>query len=311
MTLSFDSWEFFCCHWTFFFSPPLPPSTPSFSFSPLFLSLCLFLKVFNLSSKTGGVVERSTLNESLWNCSCVFDLRFSFLESGPRYWRQDVTSARARSNAVVKCTLARAHRSVCVSQNPLLQHLIMSKTDRKRDENPHHEHILTNFSGFKLPWQTQSLAEGSNSPRLSFYFCLFPDNHLQFTSQRSKSAWKRLKLIHPLRITLSPWHLVMSIATSWVWRRSNVCNTPCYRKWDFPSQIEKSLWRQYNSFKTIYSSPVAVLYFWCLQQHLSRLPLFLLSFCCLFSFVSDPLIQSFLNLVFLSTGAGRSRAGKW
>lgn len=49
MTLSFDSWGCFCCHWTF--------SPPSFSSTSLFLSLRLFLKVFNLGSKTGGVVE--------------------------------------------------------------------------------------------------------------------------------------------------------------------------------------------------------------------------------------------------------------
>lgn len=32
----------------------------------------------------------------------------------------------------------------------------------------------------------------------------------------------------------------MSMATSWVWRRSNICNTLCYWKWDFPSWIEKA-----------------------------------------------------------------------
>lgn len=67
MTLSFDSSE------VFFFWVVIEPPPPSFSFSPLFL--CLFLKVFNLSSKTGGVVvERQ--NESLWHC------KFASLTSG-------------------------------------------------------------------------------------------------------------------------------------------------------------------------------------------------------------------------------------
>lgn len=106
-------------------------------------------------------------------CSCVFDLRFSFLESWPRYWQQDVTSARARSNAVVKRTLA--HKSVCTSQNPLLQHLIMSKTDRKRDENPS---PWTHFN--KLFWVQTSLTDPKFSRGIKFpsvvilFFACFP-----------------------------------------------------------------------------------------------------------------------------------------
>lgn len=66
------------------------------------------------------------LNESRWNCSCLFDLRFSFLESRPRYRQQDVTSAPARSNGV---WAARMYACTRVWTGILLEHQIVSKTD--------------------------------------------------------------------------------------------------------------------------------------------------------------------------------------
>lgn len=97
---------------------------PSFSFSVYF-----WRSLISAQRQVGWLSW--ALNESLWNCSCLFDLRFSFLESGPRYWQRDVTSARARSNAVWSaCSSARAH--LCVSARILLEHLIMSKTDGKK-----------------------------------------------------------------------------------------------------------------------------------------------------------------------------------
>lgn len=110
MTLSFDNWGFsllffsFRCYWTFFLTPP-----PSSSFFHS-LSLCLFLRSLISAQRQVGRFSR-TLNESLWNCSCLFDLRFSLLKSGPRYQQRDVTSARARSNAArSECSLACAHQ---------------------------------------------------------------------------------------------------------------------------------------------------------------------------------------------------------
>ena len=100
MTLSFDSWGCICCHWTFL-SPPL-----SRSHLFLFLSVYFWRSLIWAQRQVGWL--SSALNESMWNCSCLFDLRFSFLDSRPRYWQRDVTSPWARSKAVWSaCT--RAH----------------------------------------------------------------------------------------------------------------------------------------------------------------------------------------------------------
>lgn len=122
MTLSFDRWEiFFCWH----------PSTP-FLFHPSFSFSVWFWRSLISAQRQVGWLSWA-LNESLWNCSCLFDLGFSFLDSGPRYWQQDVTSVWARSNAVWSAGPgACAH--LCVSVRILLEHLIMSKTDGKRDK---------------------------------------------------------------------------------------------------------------------------------------------------------------------------------
>lgn len=146
---------FFCCHSTFFSS--------LLSLSPLFFFLSVYFWRSLISAQRQVGWLSWALNESLQNCSCLHDLRFSFLESGPRYWQRDVTSVRARSKAVWSAC-SRAYTRLCASARILLEHLIMSKTDGKRDKNPWHGHILTNFSGFKLLWQTQSFSRGIKFP---------------------------------------------------------------------------------------------------------------------------------------------------
>lgn len=89
-------------------------ATELFSTPPLLLSftlsLSLFLRSLISAQRQVGRFSR-TLNESLWTCSCLFDLRFSLLKSGPRYQQRDVTSARARSHAArSECSLACAHQ---------------------------------------------------------------------------------------------------------------------------------------------------------------------------------------------------------
>lgn len=99
----FSSFFFFSLLLNFFSTPP----SSSFFHS---LSLCLFLRSLISAQRQVGRFSR-TLNESLWNCSCLFDLRFSLLKSGPRYQQRDVTSARARSNAArSECSLACTHQ---------------------------------------------------------------------------------------------------------------------------------------------------------------------------------------------------------
>lgn len=180
----------------------------------------------------------------------------------------------------------------------------MSKTDKTRDKNPLHGHILTNFSGFKLLWQAQSFYPEDQIPLGCHSISAWlPITICDTQHKRSKSAWVRLKLIHPLRITPFWWHFVMNMATSWVWRRSNICNMLCYWKWDFPSRIEKASADNKTKLFIIFF-PCSCLVLLMPEAALFLPSLIPFSSACLFRFLSRALIQSCLNLLFLSTGAG-------